>query len=230
MPAGRPPSLPHRQADAAGSARCCAGSCWSISSRSPCSRRRCSTWTNTRMGCWKPKCRPCANRRASMPARWAKVAVRVTDPNNPVLVPDLARPLLRPPHRSHAGCAGAKLYAPDGALIADSRVRDRRRRRGQRRAAARRHRSRRLHAAWSAASTTASWPCCRTQRARTVDISPDGAGADWQPDVREEIRLTSSTDSHEMHPYIRRTQDGRLLVTRRRTGGARPPHMSASCC
>ena len=40
-----------------------------------------------------------------------------------------------------------------------------------------------------------------------------GAGAEWQPDVREEIRLSSSNDSHEMQPYIRRTQDNRLLVT-----------------
>ncbi len=38
-------------------------------------------------------------------------------------------------------------------------------------------------------------------------------GADWQPDVRQEMRLTSSNDSHEMPPYIRRTQDNRLLVT-----------------
>ena len=51
------------------------------------------------------------------------------------------------------------------------------------------------------------------RRSATTEITPAGAGADWQPDVREEIRLTSSTDSHEMDPYIRRMQDGRLLVT-----------------
>ena len=49
-------------------------------------------------------------------------AVRVTDPNNPVLVPDLARPLLRR-LTDPTPNAGAKLYGPDGQLIADSRVR-----------------------------------------------------------------------------------------------------------
>jgi two-component system sensor histidine kinase ChvG len=49
-------------------------------------------------------------------------AVRVTDPNNPVLVPDLARPLLRR-LTDPTPNAGAKIYAPDGTLIADSRVR-----------------------------------------------------------------------------------------------------------
>ncbi len=49
-------------------------------------------------------------------------AVRVTDPNNPVLVPDLARPLLRR-LTDPTPNAEAKIYAPDGTLIADSRVR-----------------------------------------------------------------------------------------------------------
>src|SRR5271165_6564737 len=49
-------------------------------------------------------------------------AVRVSDPNNPVLVPELARPLLRR-LTDPTPAAGAKLYAPDGTLIADSRVR-----------------------------------------------------------------------------------------------------------
>ena len=49
-------------------------------------------------------------------------AVRVTDPNNPVLLPDLARPLLRR-LTDPTPDAGAKLYGPDGALVADSRVR-----------------------------------------------------------------------------------------------------------
>jgi two-component system sensor histidine kinase ChvG len=46
-----------------------------------------------------------------------------------------------------------------------------------------------------------------------VAIAQAGPNADWQPDVREEIRLASSSDSHETDPYIRRMQDGRLLVT-----------------
>ncbi len=138
-------------------------------------------------------------------------AVRVTDPNNPVLVPDLARPLLRR-LTDPTPDAGAKLYGPDGALVADSRVRT---------------------GAGGTVSTEPLPPAAdrgafsgllgrfydwaMTQlphrRSATTEISPAGAGADWQPDVREEIRLGSSSNSHEMDPFIRRMQDGRLLVT-----------------
>jgi two-component system sensor histidine kinase ChvG len=138
-------------------------------------------------------------------------AVRVTDPNNPVLVPDLARPLLRR-LTDPTPDAGAKLYGPDGALIADSRVRT---------------------GAGGSVSAEPLPPAIDRGafsgvveriydyilnllphgRITTVDISANGAGADWQPDVREEIRLTSSSNSHEMDPFIRRMQDGRLLVT-----------------
>src|ERR1700743_618241 len=50
-------------------------------------------------------------------------AVRITEPDNPKLVPDIARPLL---HRltDPAPGAQAQLYAPDGTVIADSRVRE----------------------------------------------------------------------------------------------------------
>jgi two-component system sensor histidine kinase ChvG len=138
-------------------------------------------------------------------------AVRVTDPNNPVLIPELARPLLRR-LTDPTPNANAKLYGPDGALIADSRVRP---------------------GAGGAVTAEPLPPATDRgpfmdvvgriydrilallphQRGAMVDISPAGAGADWQPDVREEIRLASSSDSHEMDPYIRRMQDGRLLVT-----------------
>ena len=131
-------------------------------------------------------------------------AVRVTDPNNPVLVPDLARPLLRR-LTDPTPNAGAKIYAPDGTLIADSRVRQ----------------------GAGGAVSTEPLPAVAERgpvtglvgriydavlawlphtRATTVEISPNAAGADWQPDVREELRLTSSNDSHEMPPYIRRTR------------------------
>jgi len=138
-------------------------------------------------------------------------AVRVTDPNNPVLVPDLARPLLRR-LTDPTPNAGAKIYAPDGTLIADSRVR---------------------LGAGGAVSTEPLPPATERgpvigwvgriydavlawlphTRGTAVEISPSAAGPDWQPDVREELRLTSSNDSHEMPPYIRRTQENQLLVT-----------------
>jgi two-component system sensor histidine kinase ChvG len=44
-------------------------------------------------------------------------------------------------------------------------------------------------------------------------MTPGAAGIEWQPDVKEELRLNSSGQSREMPPYIRRTKDNRLLVT-----------------
>ena len=140
-----------------------------------------------------------------------EAAVRVTDPNNPVLVPDIARPLLRR-LTDPTPNAGAKIYAPDGTLIADSRVR--------------------LGAGGAVRTEPLASAAGRTQvvglvsriyddvltwlphsRATTVALAPNAPGADWQPDVREELRLTSSDDSHEMPPLIRRTHEGQLLVT-----------------
>ncbi len=138
-------------------------------------------------------------------------AVRLTDPNNPVLVPELARPLLRR-LTDPTPNAGARIYAPDGTLIADSRV----------------------HLGAGGAISDEPLPPAPERsaliglvgriydtvlrylphpRASNVEISRTVSGADWQPDVREELRLTSSDDSHEMPPYIRRTTDNRLLVT-----------------
>ncbi len=138
-------------------------------------------------------------------------AVRVTDPNNPVLLPYLARPLLRR-LTDPTPNAGARIYAPDGTLIADSRVRE-----GPGGAVG----AEPLPPAVERGPVIgfvsrlydrllALLPHADGAR---VEISPNAAGADWQPDVREELRLTSSNDSHEMPPYIRRTEDGRLLVT-----------------
>ena len=138
-------------------------------------------------------------------------AVRVSDPNNPVLVPDIARPLLRR-LTDPTPNAGAKIYAPDGTLIADSRVR----------------------MGAGGAVSTEPLPTAAPRgpvvglvgrlyddvltllphsRITHVELSPAAAGADWQPDVRQELRLTSSDDSHEMPPYIRRTRENQLLIT-----------------
>jgi two-component system sensor histidine kinase ChvG len=116
-------------------------------------------------------------------------AVRVSDPNNPVLVPDLARPLLRR-LTDPTPNAGAKLYGPDGALIADSRVRP---------GAGGAVNAEPLpftedRSAFSGFLGRAyDWVLAALphRRSATTEISPAGAGADWQPDVREEIRLTS---------------------------------------
>ena len=133
-------------------------------------------------------------------------------PDNPVLQPDLARPLLRRLTEPTPN-AQARLYAPDGQLIADSRVRE---------------------GASGAVVTEPLPPAANRGRVMGtvgavydklmgllphqsqgpfVQVSPDAAGADWQPDVKEELRMTSSNSGREMPPYIRRTGEDRLLVT-----------------
>ena len=139
-------------------------------------------------------------------------AVREQDPEHPLLQPDLARPLLRRLTEPTPN-AQARLYAPDGQLIADSRVRE---------------------GAGGAVVTEPLPPAANRgpvlgtigsvydkllsllphqSQGPFVEISPDAAGVEWQPDVKEELRMTGSNLKREMPPYIRRTQDDRLLVT-----------------
>jgi two-component system, OmpR family, sensor histidine kinase ChvG len=140
-------------------------------------------------------------------------AVRADNPDNPKLAPELARPLLRRLTEPTPN-AQAKIYAPDGQVIADSRVRE---------------------GAGGAVSTeplppavnrgpllgTIGWIYDKilsllpheAPNSVEVDINPGAPGLDWQPDVKEELRLTNSDQSREMPPYIRRTRDDRLLVT-----------------
>ncbi len=139
-------------------------------------------------------------------------AVRETDPDNPQLVPDIARPLLRrltdPTPNSQA-----KLYSADGQVIADSRVRE---------------------GVGGAINTQPLPPAAdrgpfegtvgavydkllsfvpHGQEIATVQTGPSAAGPDWQPDVKAELKLNSSDQGRETPPYIRRTADNRLLVT-----------------
>jgi two-component system sensor histidine kinase ChvG len=137
-------------------------------------------------------------------------AVRTIDPENPKIIPEVARPLL---HRltEPTPDAEAKLYAPDGTVIADSRVRE---------------------GPGGAINTEPLPPAADhgalfrfvgriydrllsvlPHRRPLVDLSPGAAGLEWQPDVKEELRLNSSGQSREMPPFIRRTKDNRLLVT-----------------
>lgn len=136
----------------------------------------------------------------------AESAVRTTDPENPRLVPEVARSLLRRLTEPTPD-AQAKLFAPDGAMLADSRIRDT------------------LGGqvvidplppppdygrvfgwiSWVYDSITDWLP-----NQRPV---PAVEGQDWQLDVKEEVRLRSANDSRETPPYIRRTRDNRLLVT-----------------
>jgi two-component system sensor histidine kinase ChvG len=139
-------------------------------------------------------------------------AVRTTDPDNPKLVAVVAASLLRRLTEPTPD-AQAKLYAPDGTVLADTR----------------------LHEGPSGTITTEPLPppldhgpVFRTigriydwvlaflphlAPAPFVDVTPNAGGPDWQPDVKEELRLNSSGNSRETAPYIRRTRDNRLLVT-----------------
>jgi two-component system sensor histidine kinase ChvG len=45
-----------------------------------------------------------------------------------------------------------------------------------------------------------------------LPVNP-GPGLEWQPDVKQELRMDSSNQSREMPPYIRRTEENRLLIT-----------------
>jgi two-component system sensor histidine kinase ChvG len=139
-------------------------------------------------------------------------AVRTSDPDNPKLVPESARSLLRRLTEPTPD-AQARLYAPDGAILADSR----------------------LHPGPGGTLTTEPLPpavdhgpllatigwvydlvlSMLPHRAplTLIDLTPSAGGPDWQPDVKEELRLNSSGESNQTPPYIRRTRDNHLLVT-----------------
>ena len=107
----------------AGCRRCCAASCWSTRCRWRCWWRRCCISTSTRTGCWRPRSAALREQARIYAGALGESAVRTTDPDNPKLVPEIARPLLRRLTEPTPG-AQAKLYAPDGTVVADSRVRE----------------------------------------------------------------------------------------------------------
>jgi two-component system sensor histidine kinase ChvG len=139
-------------------------------------------------------------------------AVRTTDPENPKLIPEVAASLLRRLTEPTPD-AQARLYAPDGTILANSRMRE----------------------GPGGVVTTEPLPpplvhgpvlamiglvydtvlglLPHTAPMTMVDTTPSAGGPDWQPDVKEELRLSSAGNSNETPPYIRRTKDNRLLVT-----------------
>ena len=145
----------------------------------------------------------------------AQSAVQSNPSNQPVLDPDLAQPLL---YRliEPTPNAQALIYGPDGQIIANSRV----------------------HPGPGGAIITEPLPPAETNGfvsrlvgfvydhlsgslAQAVDDSGlvgSGAGEDpntlgWQPDAREALQLTSASPDQEAAPFIRRSADGRLLIT-----------------
>src|ERR1700712_5730671 len=140
-------------------------------------------------------------------------AVKEESPDNPVLVPELARRLLRR-LTDPTPDAQAKLYAPDGQVIADSRVRE-----GPGGAISTEplppaaNRGEVLGTMGYLYDKALAWLPHKAEPRLVVDLSEGGAGVDWTPDVKEELRLSGSDQNREMPAYIRRTKDNRLLVT-----------------
>ena len=138
-------------------------------------------------------------------------AVLATDPDNPHLVPEIARPLLRR-LTDPTPDARAKIYAPDGSLVADSQLRE-----GQSAPTPRPplppiDRGPVLTVVGQIYDFILSLMPHRNP-STTVDITPGARGPDWQPDVKEELHLQNSGNGREMPPYIRRTVDNRLWIT-----------------
>jgi two-component system sensor histidine kinase ChvG len=139
-------------------------------------------------------------------------AVRTTDPDNPRLVAPVAASLLRRLTEPTPD-AQARLYAPDGAILADSRQRE-----GPTGTITTEPLPPPLDHGpfFRAVGTIYDWVLALLpHQAQTtlVDMTPTAGGPEWQPDVKEELRLNSAGDSRETAPYIRRTRDNRLLVT-----------------
>lgn len=139
-------------------------------------------------------------------------AVRTTDPENPKLVPEVAGSLLRRLTEPTPD-AQARLYAPDGTVLADSR-----RRAGPGGVVITEPLPPPLD--YGAALRMIGWVYDHVLSllphgvpTTIVDTTPSAGGPDWQPDVKEELRLNSAGNSNETAPYIRRTRDNRLLVT-----------------
>ncbi|GAB0118255.1 histidine kinase [Acidisoma sp. 7E03] len=127
------------------------------------------------------------------------------------LAPDLARPLL---YRltDPTPFAQARLFGPDGNIVADSQVRE-----GAGGAIV----TEPLPAPESGGpvSRLVSWfydhvlawaPTAGGIPVRQLDKAD---GADWQPDLKAVLALRGKDTGQEVPPYIRRTPDGRLLVT-----------------
>jgi two-component system, OmpR family, sensor histidine kinase ChvG len=142
----------------------------------------------------------------------SEAAVREDTPDAPRLAPDLARPLLRG-LTDPTPNAQARLYSPEGEVLADTRVRE---------------------GAGGAVTIDPLPPPVDRGRLATVvgriyddllsllphqeeggllDIGQQPAGADWSPDVRAELKKDSAMPGREIPPYIRRTDDNRLLVS-----------------
>lgn len=139
-------------------------------------------------------------------------AVRTTEPDNPKLIPEVAASLLRRLTEPTPD-AQARLYAPNGVILADSR-----RREGPGGIVTNEplppppdHGPMLAAISWLYDKVLSLLP--HQAPITMVDTTATAGGPEWQPDVKEELRLSSAGNSTETAPYIRRTRDNRLLVT-----------------
>lgn len=141
-----------------------------------------------------------------------EAAVRTDTSGSPKLMPDVAQALLGR-LTEPSPTAQAKVYAPDGQVIADSRVRrDSGGEVRQQPLPPAPERGRIIGTIARVYDHILSW-FPHKDTTPVLTSGPTAAGPDWQPDVKEEVRLTGSDQSREMPPYIRRTEDNQLLVT-----------------
>jgi two-component system sensor histidine kinase ChvG len=148
----------------------------------------------------------------------AEAAVRLQD-DRAVLVPDTARPLLRRLVEPSANTQ-AKLFDTSGLLVADSRVRE-----GQGGAIVTEPLTPPEQRGLLAGGVGRFYDRLLTILPRSlfgarrgddiyVDVAPDAPSFDWQPELgpdrREELRIALEGG---VRPYIRRTREGRLLVS-----------------
>ena len=142
----------------------------------------------------------------------SEAAVREDSPDNPRVVADLARPLLRGLTEPTPN-AQARLFSPEGEVLADTRVRE---------------------GSGGAVVIEPLQPAVDRGRLANIvgqvyddllsllphkaevsllDVGQQPAGTDWAPDVREELKRNAATPGRLIPPYIRRSDNNRLLVS-----------------
>jgi two-component system sensor histidine kinase ChvG len=142
----------------------------------------------------------------------AEAAMREEQPDAPHLVPELARPLLRGLTEPTPN-AQARLFSPEGEMLADTRVRE-----GAGGAVvmeplpAAVDRGRLAEIVGKVYDDLLSL-LPHTHEVSLLEVGQQAAGTEWTPDVREELRLNAATPGRLIPPYIRRGEDNRLLVS-----------------
>ena len=142
----------------------------------------------------------------------SEAAVREDSPDSPHLVADLARPLLRGLTEPTPN-AQARLFSPEGEVLADTRVRE-----GAGGAVTIEPLQRAVDRGRLANLVGQIYDDLMTLMPRTTEVSlldlgQQPAGTDWSPDVRAELKLNAATPGRLIPPYVRRSDDNRLLVS-----------------